>query len=75
MSRPAKARQPSALERLRQAGELTLVRSYWCEPEQGSPGEWRSVLCATQGLALVRQGLATMRGSKLRPVQGRRGGE
>ena len=48
------------LERLRQHGQLTLVRSGWCEPEPGAPGEWRQVLSAADGLRLVRDGLATI---------------
>jgi hypothetical protein len=58
----------TALERLQDAGELTLVRSAWCEPEPGKPGEWRQVLTATQGLLLLSEGLAVYRDRRLRPA-------
>lgn len=57
------------LQRLRQAGELTLVRSCWCEPESGEDDGWRQILSAEQGLRLVRDGLAVIkRGKILRPA-------
>jgi hypothetical protein len=48
------------LERLQEAGQLTLIRSAWCAPEPGRPGEWYQVLAVTDGLQLVRDELATI---------------
>lgn len=61
------------LQRLERAGELRLVRSAWCVPE-AAPGEWRQVLSAEQGMALVRTGQAVLDGTTLRPRKGGRGG-
>jgi hypothetical protein len=41
----------TALERLQDAGELTLVASAWCAPEGGRKNEWYQVLA----VALVRR--------------------
>jgi hypothetical protein len=62
------------LQRLEQAGELRLVRSAWCVPEVGQPGEWRQMLSVEQGMALARTGQAVLDGTTLRPRQGGWGG-
>jgi hypothetical protein len=57
-----------ALSRLVEAGELTLVRRSWCEPEPGKPGEWRQVLSGATGMLLLSEGLAEYRERRLRPA-------
>jgi hypothetical protein len=66
----------SPIERLREAGELRLVRSRWCVAEPGEPDTWREILPAAVGLRLVREGLAVLVAPHvLRPAEKPAGGE
>lgn len=62
----------AALERLQEAGKLTLVASAWCAPEGGKKNEWYQVLAVDDGLRLVheRRARITVEGGKqvLRPA-------
>jgi hypothetical protein len=62
MSGPA----PTPLDRLRQAGQLTLIRSSWCVWE-GS--DWRKILPAQAGIRLALDGVAVIEGVILRPAK------
>lgn len=56
-----------ALDKLRSAGEVRLVRSHWCVREGG---EWRDLIPPELGLRLVARRLAVLAegGKVLRPA-------